>query len=90
MCSTSSSVVVHTIKTRTVSSESELELESESAATILAESVAQRDDGLEEEPLVDDLPDEDFPDRDLSEVLPEEVLGGGFSSGSHLQHLEAT
>jgi len=73
-----------------VLSELELELESESAVTILAESVAWWDDGLEEEPLEDDLLDEGFPDRDLSEVLPVEVLDKVVSSSSCLQHSEAT
>jgi len=45
-----------------VSSELELEPESELAATILAESVARLDGGLEVEPLVDGLLNEDFPD----------------------------
>ncbi len=73
-----------------MSSELELELESELAATILAESVAQLDGGLEVEPLVNGLLDEDFPDLDLPEVLPVEVLDEAVSSGSRLQHLEAT
>jgi hypothetical protein len=73
-----------------VLSELELELESESAVTILAESVAWWDDGLEEEPLEDDLLDEGFPDQDLSEVLPVEVLDKVVSSSSCLQHSEAT
>ena len=72
-----------------VLSELELELESESAVTILAESVAWWDNGLEEEPLEDDLLDEGFPDQDLSEVLPVEVLDKVVSSSLCLQHSEA-
>jgi len=71
-----------------VSSESEFELELELAATILAGSVALLDSGLEEEPLKDDLPDEDFLDCDLPKVLPEDTFGKVVSSCSHLQHSE--
>ena len=73
-----------------MSSESEFELESESAATILAESVALLDCCLEEEPLEDDLPDKDFLDCDLPEVLPEDAFGEVVSSCSRLRHSEAT
>jgi hypothetical protein len=73
-----------------VSSELELDPESESAATILAESVAQLDGGLGVVPLKDDFTDEDFPDQGLPEVLPVEVLDEVDSSGSCLQHLEVT
>ena len=73
-----------------VLSESEFELESESVATILAESVALLDCGLEEEPLEDNLPDEDFLDCDLPKVLPEDAFNEVVSSCSHLRHSEAT
>jgi hypothetical protein len=73
-----------------VSSKLELDLESESAVTILAESVAQLDGGLEVVPLEDNFADKDFPDRDLPKVLPVEVLNKVDSSGSCLRHLEAT
>ena len=58
--------------------------------TILAESVAQLDDGLGVVPLEDDFADEDFPDQDLPEVLPVEVLDEVDSSSSRLWHSEAT
>ena len=73
-----------------MSSELELELESESVAMILVESVARLDGGLEVEPLVNSLLNEDFPDLDLPEVLPVEVLDEVVSSGSRLWHLEVT
>jgi len=73
-----------------VLSELEFVLESESAATILAESVAWLDGGLEVEPLEDDLPDKDFLEQDLPKVLLAEVLDKVDSSGSRLQHSEAT
>jgi hypothetical protein len=56
---------------------------------ILAELVARLDSGLEVVPLEDDFADKDFLDRDLSEVLPVEVLDEVDSSGSHLWHSEA-
>ena len=71
-------------------SESEFELESESVATILAESVALLDCGLEEEPLEDNLPDKDFPDCNLPEVLLEDAFDEVVSSCSCLRHSEAT
>jgi len=73
-----------------VSLESGFKLESESVVTILAESVALLDCGLEEEPLEDDLPDEDFLNCNLPEVLPEDAFGEVVSSCSHLRHSEAT
>jgi hypothetical protein len=73
-----------------VSLESEFELESESVVTILAESVALLDCCLEEEPLEDDLPTEDFPDCDLPEVLLEDTFGEVISSCSRLRHSGAT
>jgi hypothetical protein len=45
-----------------VSSELELDLESELVVTILAESVAQLDGGLEVVPLKDNSTNEDFSD----------------------------
>ena len=73
-----------------MSSELELDPESESAVTILAESVAQLDSGLEVVPLEDDFADKDFLDQGLPEVLPVEVLNEADSSGSRLWHSEVT
>jgi len=63
----------------------ELELETES------ESVAWLDCcDLEEEDLEDGLPNEDFPEWGLPEVLPVGAFGEVDSSSSCLQDLEAT
>jgi hypothetical protein len=59
------------MNTWTVSSVSEPE--SESAATILAESVPLPDDDLDDL-LDEDFPDEDLPDDELLNALPDKVF----------------
>jgi len=74
--------MVWAIKTWMVLSELEEVLESESAVTIFAESVVLLDEVLEDELRDNSFANEDLLDKDLPEVLPDEVFNAEFDPDS--------
>ena len=74
--------MVWAIKTWMVLSELEEVLESESAVTIFAESVVLLDEVLEDKLRDNSFANEDLLDKDLPEVLPDEVFNAEFDPDS--------